>query len=577
MSQLNSSPLGLTLDSTNAVLSGMPGYDSSGTNIPSRFNHPNNNTITFTPWPSGPLNSDGTATKRSNIHSDNIYDATLKNIIDINDDVFVVQGTGTTKGTYYPTKLKAMDFAYLKNTGVFPNNRLMIARRYGGPVGNDPLKIAQNPISTLISWVPDGQDFLSFEVGEEWENAEADFTKIFNELGEDVSKAALGKLGSSISGGGGAIPLPGFTEIFQRNVMVALGLATPDSGDIIPSGTPNLIKEARRRKTIGYNESGTTLKANISIKMVCEWEQKFIAGIDPSIAWMDILNMVMRFGTSNSIFYLGETNAANNFKKFIEKMSNNPIAAIDDIVKAITGAISGIISQVTAALNGKDTATNTATDVTKFIDQIKNVVATGLSGLAKKYKVRLIGVTNALTGHSSTPWHITIGNPMRPIFCSGDMLVENVQITLGPELAFNDLPSTIKAEFTLKNARSLGMQEILSKFNVGYLRTVKTKTDLYESNVDADFIPPDNAATTPRTGTQSPPITTIGNQNVQNANFVQNNNSSNLNTGVPGTGLSGTGNSGQTRVGNFSTNSDIVNPDANSTSSLSSEINSSFN
>jgi len=489
MAQLNASPLGLTLDSKDGIRSGMPGYDD-GVNIPSRFNHPNNNAITFTPWPSGTMNDNGVGAKRATIHSDRIYDATLKNIIDVTDDTFVVEGkvdpkTGTgVKGTFYPTKLKAWDFAYLKNTGVFPNNRLMIARRFGAPVGDDPLQIAQNPTATLISWVPDGQDFLTFDFGEDWTNAEADFTKIFNDLGGDISKGS--GLGTAISGGVGAVPLPGFTEIFQRKIMEAIGVSTAGSSDIIPSGTPNLIKEAKRRQTIGYDEAGSTLKANFSIKMVCEWEQKFIAGIDPSHAWMDILNLVTRFGTSNSIFYLGETKAASDFTKFIKNLSNNPIEAINFLIKKITAALATVVDEVRAALEGGDKKKEGSelVDQNKFLDKIKGIGADALSGLAKKYKVRLIGVTNALTGAPSTPWHITLGNPMRPVFCSGDMLVDSVSITLGPELAFNDLPSTIKAEFTLKNARNLGMQEILSKFNVGYLRTVKTKPDLYEATVD---------------------------------------------------------------------------------------------
>ena len=71
----------------------------------------------------------------------------------------------------------------------------------------------------------------------------------------------------------------------------------------------------------------------------------------------------------------------------------------------------------------------------------------------------------------STPWHITIGNPLRPIFCAGDMyMADDMILKLGPNLAFNDLPSNIIAEFTLTNARAWGLQEILAKFNAGSLR-----------------------------------------------------------------------------------------------------------
>jgi hypothetical protein len=105
-----------------------------------------------------------------------------------------------------------------------------------------------------------------------------------------------------------------------------------------------------------------------------------------------------------------------------------------------------------------------------------------LSGLLQKYRVKIVGVVNSLAGLPSTPWHITIGNPMRPTFCSGDMLVENVSLSLGPTLAFNDLPSSIKVEFNLTNARPLGLQEIMAKFNSGYLRTVDVQKTFYETN-----------------------------------------------------------------------------------------------
>jgi hypothetical protein len=55
-----------------------------------------------------------------------------------------------------------------------------------------------------------------------------------------------------------------------------------------------------------------------------------------------------------------------------------------------------------------------------------------------------------MTGTPSTPWHITIGNPKRPIFSSGDMYIQDdVKVDLGPILQFNDLPSSIKCELHL--------------------------------------------------------------------------------------------------------------------------------
>ena len=45
-----------------------------------------------------------------------------------------------------------------------------------------PLQIAKSPISTLISWVPDNQDFFDFTFGEEWEQSKTSFTDIMNSI-----------------------------------------------------------------------------------------------------------------------------------------------------------------------------------------------------------------------------------------------------------------------------------------------------------------------------------------------------------------------------------------------------------
>jgi hypothetical protein len=59
---------------------------------------------------------------------------------------------------------------------------------------------------------------------------------------------------------------------------------------------------------------------------------------------------------------------------------------------------------------------------------------------------------------------------------------EELTLTLGPTLAFNDLPSNIKASFTLINARPWGLQEIIAKFNTGSIRVSTTIKDDMQMN-----------------------------------------------------------------------------------------------
>jgi len=429
---------------------------------------------------------------RNDLHNNDVYDTSLLNIIE--------------KLSFSKmAAVRPQDFAYLKNLGVLPNNRLMIARRFLSPVKDNIMgKGGTAPKSILISWKPEGEDFLELNFGEEWMDSDADFTNVLNKLGEDFG---ISGMGSGSGKGLNLIPLPGFTENLQRDFLAGIGILDKSGKEsALPSGNPNIIKVAKRRKTIGYGQSGSGLKCTVSIKMTVEYEQKFISGIDPTIAWMDIINNILVFGTSKSVTY----GLSNTFRNKLDLWTSNPSKLIDDIIEALGAAFQKIKTSIESALKSADVnrkleidaaggdadAKNTLQkqklqkeeslfnkakdNLQDLINDIGGAIGETLKKTIKKYKVELMGIANALSGAPSTPWHITVGNPLRPVFCSGDMYTDDVKVKLGPTLAFNDLPSNITVDFTLTNARPWGLQEILSKFNTGHLRTISVQKDFLE-------------------------------------------------------------------------------------------------
>lgn len=448
----------------------------------------------------------GDSYTQKTLHNNDVYDTSVLNLIE------KLAGTKAA--------LRPADFAYLKNLGVYPNNRLVIARRFASP--SEPNIMTKDTglgsLSTLITWFGNDDDIpVTITFGEKWGDAKADFTNMLNSIGEDFGKKtdSMG-LGDLLGQAMGGVPLPGFTEIFQRQFLKSVGLLEDDSG--IPSGNPNLIKEAKARTTVGYGEAGSGLSAKISVKFDTEYELKFISGIDPTMVWMDIIGMVIRFGTSNSANYgLSKTFSA-KIKRWVANPNNvlsEMIVAIRDVLKKVKEEVGKKIHEVwekamkaakelfseekpiegaenlTEGLEEMQLANKVATESRKLLDKLVNIGSDVLAGTILKYRTEVLGIVNALTGAPSTPWHITIGNPLRPIFCSGDMLTTDVAISFGPQLAFNDLPSSIKVSFTLENARNLGMQEIVARFNSGYLRTVDVQKTFYEteqrmSKPDAD-------------------------------------------------------------------------------------------
>lgn len=413
--------------------------------------------------------------KKNQLHNDQVYDTSLLNIIE--------RLSGTE------AQLRPADFAYLKDVGVYPNNRLMIARRFTKPhLDNIFGKVDKSLVmATMISWRPQTDNFLEISFGEEWTDASADFKDVLNSLGKDF----LGKsLGDRIGGFGAAIPLPGFTEALQRQVLTALGLMEDNPDLPLPSGNPNLIKEAKRRKTLGYEGAGSGLKCKVSIKMDCEWEQKFLSGIDPTIVFQDLVNKILVFGTSKSSNY----GLTKDFEKRISKWTNDPALIVKDMIKIIKDGLAKVKEEINNTIKdiknppptkegGYFTDKNADVVALRKLKQVASIADDVIKRTVSKYKIEIQGIARALTGAPSTPWHITIGNPLRPIFCAGDMYMSSdVTLTLGPTLAFNDLPSSIKASFTLENARSWGLQEIIAKFNAGSIRVSTTVKDDMQMN-----------------------------------------------------------------------------------------------
>jgi hypothetical protein len=196
---------------------------------------------------------------------------------------------------------------------------------------------------------------------------------------------------------------------------------------------------------------------------------------------MDIVQNILGFGTNDSTTYGLSKNAA---KKIIQ-WASEPSKMVSEMVKALGNALTKFKDEVTAAIASfkspapakSATESDKKKEFTDLFDKFFAEASNVLDKTVRKYLEEIKGITRALSGAPSTPWHITIGNPLRPIFCSGDMITEEVTLSLGPTLAFNDLPSNIKVEFTLKNARPLGLQEIMGKFNTGNVRVVDVRMD----------------------------------------------------------------------------------------------------
>jgi hypothetical protein len=274
----------------------------------------------------------------------------------------------------------------------------------------------------------------------------------------------------------------------QRVVFEKLGLLSDPYN--LPLGNPNLIREAKRRQTVSKGEPGSGLACTITVKMEVEYEQKFINGVDPTLVYLDIIQNALTFGTSDASFQFG-SGFGNLTSKLIQNLVSGNFSAIfnalKEVVTSLFEKVSGFVSDVVKFLTNPQNLDfkKIGGTIVSIATSFFSVTQKSVSAIVGKYKVRLMGIINALTGSPSCPWHITIGNPKRPIFSSGDMLLKTVDVTMGSTLAFNDLPTTIKFLLTFENARPLGASEIFNRLNCGRGRSY-IKVNIQKEKIDQD-------------------------------------------------------------------------------------------
>ena len=456
----------------------------------------------FSPYPSTYNNESGSVEgmrQASDVHDDNANDIRVSSIIEYTNQ------KNPQGGLLYPAmKLDYSHFAYLKNLGVYPNNRLIVARRFAGGVGNDLTQIGGTPLATIVSYFSDAEDTLSITYGEEWTEAEGGFEEVLNDIGEDILQGDNrgGKLGSGLAAALNVIPLPAITEGLQLEVLNKLGLSGAGQGfGKSPMGNPNIIREAKQRKILKKAEAGSGLKAAFTVKMTVEYEQKFIGGLDPTLVYMDLIQNALTFGTSDSAFQfspafgMGATNLIKNLISgdigaIIQSITQFVSSLVESLGKVIQEFVANVIDPPSGDGDQKDPKPSelAAAAANSIMNFVRATFAATVGTVISKYKIRLMGISNALTGSPSAPWHITLGNPKKPIFTSGDMVCSDINLTLGKTLAFNDLPSTIKLELTFTNARNLGAQEIFNRLNTGrgrsYVRLNKSFVEVSDGEVE---------------------------------------------------------------------------------------------
>jgi hypothetical protein len=377
------------------------------------------------------------------------------------------------------TKISYGDFLFCKKLNGYPNNRMVILRRFADPVDDDLFEstttnTSQEPISVMVTWFDDFP--VQIDYGETWSEIEAgvfatiastaqsllapgkalwnSISKTFTGIGStDVlskvtSGLAMGKAedGQNISNPWAlSIWYDFLEEQFEENDVFFAGK------NILPQANPNLIRQARYRAPM-------SLKSSIKMNLTFQYVLRSVNNIDPHVAMHNIIANGIRMGTSTSTTV------------YPSSISGTKLGgAVEDLAQGKIGdAIGKVIDEVSKFINIKfGEATGQGDEVGETTNTNNTSENNFPSKLLSLYRFRLVAALQADTGTPSGVWHATIGNPLNPIISVGDLIVTGIDMKMNNELSYNDFPTEVTFNVKVESARTRGAQELERIFNAG--------------------------------------------------------------------------------------------------------------
>lgn len=350
------------------------------------------------------------------------------------------------------------DFLWCKNYGKVPNNHMITLRRFGSPINDNlinPLANNTPDIGRLICWM-DGdknklEEILKFKVKFNWKEFKSEI------------QTYQGSSGYGGNGGGGSLigKILGATDTAGSNQ--ALKGTNNDGHDPYSNMTNKTLGPINVIDKMMVRDRGLVFEQQI--KLVFEYEMRSIDGINEKVAFLDLLMNVLAVTYNRGDFWGGA-------KRFVGgARTSNPIAGQDGMAMLAGGDWGGFLgkladgfsSRINELTGGKGLSLEGLGNALKSVGG--NVMARGAGAAMDKMGRPQAQATMALlTGEDTGEWHITVGNPARPILSLGNMILENTDLQFMGPLSKDDFPTKLQVTCTLKPARPRDRDDVQMMF-----------------------------------------------------------------------------------------------------------------
>ena len=349
------------------------------------------------------------------------------------------------------------DFLYCKHSDEVSGYHMITLRRFSYPIGDglwfDASQHKRPDVGRLVGYSTDEtnkmSELLNMSFGLNWKELTADFWTP-EVIGND--SGASGVLGALF-------------EITNPMYMTSKGLG---------KNAINVDPHHDQNKVYGPVDSITKthirdrgLNFNHELNLTFEYDLKSYQGINGRAALVDLISNILVVTFNDAKFWGG----AIHWRGIQRTAFHHYMTAVSALRAGqdFNSTMQYYKSQMTSLLGD-------GTPLQKLMN-LAGMLLQGLKGFVLGKIVDTLGrpsvmVTNSLlSGEDVGPWHVTIGNPFRPIVAMGNMILTGTTLSFGDELGIDGFPTSMKVVCSLKHARPRSRAEIERMFNQGMRRT----------------------------------------------------------------------------------------------------------
>ena len=383
------------------------------------------------------------------------------------------------------------DFMYCKHLGKMPNNYMVTLRRFPLPVddyigargekGDDRIKqVARNAacIGCMVTWMGVSGNDLSgllkynFNMPFKFETAEMQD----KQMDADQNNTLLNGIFST------------FDKTYQQQYMNGYAGEAANGFfehlGIRDMGNPPYKNQAGfmdKNKVYGpvdsiqgtYRRDEGGLSFEQKLTLVFEYELRSYNGINPKQAMLDLISNILNVTYTTGSFWGG------GFKGFAAHQSN--IFANLNIFKA-KGGFTDFVDAFSQDLSNFGQTLKSEFGGGSIKETIKQLL-NGIGGMLIAGKLNKLGrpqkaMYNSLLSPAPIGfWHVTIGNPKRPIMSIGNMVITGVTIEHNGPLGLDDFPTGLKVTVELDRGKPRDLRDIEKLYMQGTDRIYSSMSD----------------------------------------------------------------------------------------------------